>query len=116
MENKEDLVLKLQERLNDVFVNDYELINGALSDINNYLSVLDVNYTYKYDDFCKDFLKTSQAFIDKMTIQELQNMDTFIFTQEVIGIMIYYKIENTIKNEDDRNFKLLQHILIKKNS
>lgn len=116
MENKEDLIIGLQARLSEKFVSDYDLIKGALQDINNYLQVMDIEFTYNYDDFCKDFLTTSQAFIEKLAIDELKNMDTYVFTQEVIGIMIYYKIGETIKDEDDKKLKLLQHILIKKNS
>lgn len=116
MENKEDLIISLQERLNKVFVEDYVALKSALDDINMYLKAMGIDYVYPYDIFCKDFITTSKSFISKMTVLELDTMDKFVLIQEIVAIMIYYKINENLDNEDDRSFKLLQHILIKKNA
>jgi hypothetical protein len=116
MENKEDLINRLNNSMNTTFVDQYDEIMLALKDVNEYLSVLDIDYVYTYDVFCNEFIVMAKSFIEKLSMEELNNMNIFTFVQEIIATMIYWKISELVENEEEKRAKLLQHILIKKNT
>ena len=111
MDKKEELSLELTNRLKDLFVNDYEKVNGAKDDVNGYLDSIDVNNKYEYNEFCSDFLKVSEKLIHSLTLSDIQNADAGFIMGEIMTIMVKYKIMDSEPDESKRLSKLIQHEL-----
>jgi hypothetical protein len=111
MNTKEALLEELSTRLKDMFVEDYDKVNGAKNDINVYLESIGIKTKYNYNDFCSDFLKVSDNLIQSLTLEDIINVDSTIILGEVMSIMVKYKIMDNEPDEEKRLHKILQHEL-----
>jgi hypothetical protein len=111
MDTKEALLEELSTRLKDMFVEDYDKVNGAKNDINVYLESIGIKTKYNYNDFCSDFLKVSDNLIQSLTLEDIINVDSTIILGEVMFIMVKYKIMDNEPDEEKRLHKILQHEL-----
>lgn len=112
---KDNLIIELNVKLKNIFVEKYDMVTDAIIDINGYLDTLNIKYQYKYDDFCKHFISTSNEFFNNLSNQDFKTIDIYQLVQEILSMMIYKKIDEYSINKDDKSYKLLQHILIKNN-
>lgn len=111
MDLKEELAQELSDRLKELFVNDFDKVNGAKNDINIYLESLDIDSRYTYNDFCADFLRVSEKLIQSLTLSDIQNVDSMFIMAEIMSIMVKYKIMDAEPDETQRLHKLIQHEL-----
>jgi len=111
MDKKEELSKELSERLKELFVNDFDKVDGAKNDINVYLESIDVETRYNYNEFCTDFLKVSDKLIQSLTLADIQNVDAGFIMGEIMSIMVKYKIMDSEPDETKRLHKMIQHEL-----
>jgi len=111
MDRKEELSLELENRLKEMFVEDYEKVNGAKDGVNAYLDNLEVENKYEYNEFCNDFLKVSDKLIHSLTVHDIENADSTFIMGEIMSIMVRYKIMDSEQDETKRFHKLIQHEL-----
>ena len=114
MNIKENISEELSERLKSMFVDDYDKVNGAKEDINSYLDSINVNDKYDYNSFCHDFLNISSNLLENLTDNDIQNMDFMYFINEILSVMVNYKILNDNDGKIDEETKvanLLRHEL-----
>ena len=111
MDEKEALSLELTGRLKELFVEDYDKVNGAKNDVNEYLISIDVDNKYEYNEFCNDFLKISEKLIHSLTLVDIKNADAGFIMGEIMTIMVKYKIVDSEPDETKRLSKLIQHEL-----
>jgi hypothetical protein len=111
MDRKEELSLELTNRLKELFVEDFDKVNGAKNDVNDYLESIDIHNKYDYNEFCSDFLKVSEKLIHSLTISDIQNADAGFIMGEIMTIMVKYKIMDSEPDDTQRLHKLLQHEL-----
>ena len=111
MDRKEELSLELENRLKEMFVEDYEKVNGAKDGVNAYLDNLEVENKYEYNEFCNDFLKVSDKLIHSLTVHDIENADSTFIMGEIMSIMVKYKIMDSEPDETQRLHKLIQHEL-----
>jgi hypothetical protein len=119
MGTKEELLETLTNRLKELFVDNYEMVNNSKDDINTYLESIDVDTKYEYNEFCSDFLKISDKLIHSLSMTDIQNVDATYIMAEIMSIMVKYKIMDSEPDENKRLHKLIQHELrtkvVKKN-
>jgi len=111
METKEELLEAITNRLKELFVDNYDMVNGSRKDINIYLESIDVDTRYEYNEFCTDFLKVSDKLIQSLPLTDIQNVDPTFIMGEIMSIMIKYKIMDSEPDESKRLHKLIQHEL-----
>ena len=111
MDKKEELSKELSERLKELFVNDFDKVDGAKNDINVYLESINVETRYDYNEFCSDFLKVSDKLIHSLTLADIQNVDAGFIMGEIMSIMVKYKIMDSEPDETKRLHKMIQHEL-----
>jgi len=111
MDRKEELSLELSNRLKEMFVDDYEKVNGAKNNVNEYLDNLGVDNKYEYNEFCNDFLKVSEKLIHSLTVHDIENANSTFIMGEIMSIMVKYKIMDSEPDETQRLHKLIQHEL-----
>ena len=111
MDKKEELSIELNNRLKELFVNDFDKVDGAKNDINGYLESIDVETRYSYNEFCADFLKVSDKLIHSLTLSDIQNVDAGFIMGEIMSIMVKYKILESEPDENKRLQKMIQHEL-----
>ena len=111
MDRKEELSLELSNRLKEMFVDDYDKVNGAKNDVNKYLENLNVSNKYEYNEFCNDFLKVSDKLMLTLNVHDIENADSTFIMGEIMSIMVKYKIMDSEQDETKRFHKLIQHEL-----
>lgn len=113
MNTKESLLDKIKNNLSEIFVNDFDKINDARVNVNNYLDHIDINYRYDYNEFCVDFMDKSIKIVDLLSEEELQNLNSNSFVTDTISYMIKSKIFDTVDDVSKRNNLIIQHELQK---
>lgn len=113
MDKKNELLNKIKTNLSEMFVNDFDKINKARENVNSYLTEIDVNYEYDYNNFCIDFMDKSLKLVDSLSNNELENMNSNIFVTDTISYMIKNKIYDIVNDVDKRNNLIIQHELQK---
>jgi len=111
MNTKEELLETLTNRLKELFVDNYDMVNHSKDDINTYLESINVNNKYEYNEFCADFLKVSDKLIHSLSLNDIQNVDATFIMAEIMSIMVKYKIMDSEPDESKRLHKLIQHEL-----
>ena len=111
MNEKESLSLELTDRLKELFVEDYDKVNSAKDNVNEYLTSIEVDNKYEYNEFCSDFLRVSEKLIHSLTLSDIKNADAGFIMGEIMTIMVKYKIVDSEPDETKRLHKLLQHEL-----
>ena len=111
MDTKEELLEALTDRLKELFVDNYDMVNGSKDDINIYLESINVDTRYEYNEFCTDFLKVSDKLITSLPLTDIQTVDPTFIMGEIMSIMVQYKIMDSEPDENKRLHKLIQHEL-----
>lgn len=111
MDTKEELLEALTDRLKELFVDNYDMVNGSKDDINIYLESINVDTRYEYNEFCADFLKVSDKLITSLPLTDIQTVDPTFIMGEIMSIMVQYKIMDSEPDENKRLHKLIQHEL-----
>ena len=111
MDAKEELLEELTNRLKELFVDNYDMVNNSKNDINTYLESINVNTKYEYNEFCSDFLRVSDKLIHSLSLADIQNVNATFIMGEIMSIMVKYKIMDSEPDESKRLHKLIQHEL-----
>ncbi len=111
MDEKETLSSELTDRLKELFVEDYDKVNNAKDNVNEYLTSIDIDNKYAYNEFCSDFLRVSKKLIHSLTLADIKNADAGFIMGEIMTIMVKYKIVDSEPDETKRLHKLIQHEL-----
>lgn len=111
MVNKDSLSNELENRLKELFVEDFDKVNIAKDNINTYLESINIENKYEYNEFCADFLKVSKKMINSLSLSDIQNLDTLYIMGEIMSVMVKYKILESEPDETKRSYMLIQHEL-----
>lgn len=111
MNKKELIIEELTLKLKEMFVEDFDKVNGAKESINEYLLSINVESAYNYNDFCSDFLKVSDKLLTSLAESDLQSLEAPYIMSEIMSIMVRYKIMESEEDGDIRSYKLMQHEL-----
>lgn len=113
MDTKQELLDKIKNNLSEMFVNDFDKINDARLNVNQYLEHIGINYNYDYNEFCVDFMDKSIKVINLLNDEELINLNSNIFVTDTISYMIKNKIVDMVDDNSKRNDLIIQHELQK---
>lgn len=114
MNVKNNIVEELNDKLKELFVDQFDKVNGAKDEINKYLDSMDIESKYEYNSFCSDFLKVASNLLDSLTISDLQKMNIEYFVNEILSIMINYKIVEGEADDEKKLEKMIKHELKRK--
>lgn len=111
MKDKETIITDLENRLKEMFVDDFDKVNDARNNINNHLINIEVNNKYEYNEFCADFLRITEKLLNSLSVEDIETIDFTFIMGEILSIMIKYKIFETETDEKTRLQKLIHHEL-----
>ncbi len=113
MDSKESLIKAIEDNLSNMFVNEYDKVNNARLSVNAYLKDIEIEFEYKYNNFCIDFMNNSKNLVNKVSDQQLNELDSDTFVSEVLSYMIKNKIYDNVQNPEKRANLIIQHELKK---
>ena len=114
MDNKDTLVKTIEDNLSNMFVNEYDKVNTARLSVNDYLKDIEIEFEYNYNNFCIDFMNNSKKLINKISDEQITQLDSNIFVSEVLSYMIKNKIYENVQNPKKRANLIIEHELKKR--
>jgi hypothetical protein len=99
---------EINEKIRNSFVDDFDSINDAKEKINMYLSEMQIEKTYDYNEFCSLFIEITDKLLDSLTLKEFQNIQITNFISEILSIMVKKKIDESSQDEEKKTFNLLK--------
>ena len=96
MTEREQITKNIEDKLDGMFVEEYDKVNSAKDSINIYFKDLEINYVYDYNIFCVDFRNNAKQLINNLPPEDLININTTIFVFEVLSYMIRNKIDEDL--------------------
>ena len=113
MTEREQLLKNIEDKLEDMFVEEYDKVNKAKDSINTYFQDLEINYVYDYNIFCIDFRNNAKQLINNLPPEDLLNINTTIFVFEALSYMIRNKIDEIVVDKSKKMDLILKHELKK---
>ena len=105
--NQTDKV-KIIERINKVFVDDYDVINSAKDKINDYIDTMSINGKYGYNEFCKVFIEMTDDILDILSIEEFSKIPVDVLISEILALMLKKKIISSEQADETKTSNLLK--------
>lgn len=99
---------EILEKINDVFVNDFNTIKMSQEKINDYLKLFDINETYNYNNFCIDFINISSNILENITEEEFSKKSVDYFITEILYEMVKAKIKNSNIEDSNKTVALMK--------
>jgi hypothetical protein len=99
---------EILQRINESFVQNFDLINESKEKINNYLTLIGINDHYNYNNFCIDLIKTSDETLEDMEEDYYQKTPVNIFIANILEKMLKDKIKNSNISEEQKNIGLIK--------
>ena len=99
---------EISDKIQNSFVDDFDLINDAKEKINVYLSEMEIENIYNYNEFCNLFVHITDDILDTLSIEEFQNIPIDNFIAEILSIMIKKKISESVQPDEKKSFNLLK--------
>jgi hypothetical protein len=113
MDEREQIMKNIEDKLQDMFVEEYDRVNNAKDSINKYFEDLEINYVYGYNIFCVDFKENAKSLINNLSPEDLLNINTTVFVFEVLSYMIRNKIDEIVDDKGKKMDLILKHELKK---
>ena len=109
--DKDKIISSFIDNLKESFINDFDKIDQSRQLVNKYLNEIDFNFEYDYNNFCIDFLNSSEKILKTLTNEEILFLDINDLVYESFMYMIKTKIFNSTKNDNDKQKLILLHEL-----
>jgi hypothetical protein len=109
--DKDKIVLSFIENLKESFIDEFDKIEQSRQLVNKYLNEIDFNFEYDYNNFCVDFLNSSEKILRTLTDEEILYLDINDLVYESFMYMIKTKIFDSAKNDSDKQKLILLHEL-----
>lgn len=78
----------IAEKLNNMFVDKYEIIKKSVIDINKKLKELNVDFEYNYDDFCLEYKKEMIDALSHNPDIEINDVTMFMLSHSILLKML----------------------------
>lgn len=101
-------VNEIIERITTSFVDDFFLIKESKDSVNNYLSILNIDNIYEYNEFCLDLLDISNDLLNKITFEQFSNNPVGEFISGVLSEMMIRKINKSDKTDVEKKDALVK--------
>jgi len=99
---------EISNKIQNSFVDDFDLINDAKEKINLYLTEMEIENVFTYNEFCILFINMTDDVLDTLTIEEFQMIPIEFFISEILSTMIKRKIGESTQTDDKKSFNLLK--------
>ena len=86
-----DKVQFLDDKLNEIFVEKYEVIKKSVDEINTKLVELNVEFTYSYDEFCLEYKQEMVEIVNDNPEIELNDVTLFMLSHSILLKMLTSK-------------------------
>ena len=99
---------EISDKIQNSFVDDFDLINDAKEKINTYLISMNIDNIYGYNDFCSFFIRVTDDLLDKISIDEFEKISITNFISEILYIMIKQKVSDSTQSDEMKSFNILK--------
>lgn len=103
-DNKKEII----EKINDIFVNDFNTIKKSQEKIIDYLNLFDIKESYSYNEFCIDFIDISSNMLDDITEEEFSKININFFITQILYEMVKIKITKSNINDSNKSAALMK--------
>ncbi len=99
---------EISEKIQNSFVDNFDVINDSKEKINIYLSEMEMDNLYNYNEFCNLFVNITDDMLETLSLDEFQNIPIDNFISEILSIMIKKKINESQQTDDKKSINMLK--------
>ena len=104
----EDKKNEILEKINEVFVDDFNMIKNSQEKINDYLKSFEIKELYNYNEFCIEFINSCNNILDNVSDEDFNYLKFNYFITEILSEMVRTKISNSDLDEEKKEFSLMK--------